>query len=180
LDGDLEGERVAERLWCVEFAMLYPDDSGGWLAERCRSFAVLQFSRYLHSKPSGAWALMENTNGTHQWAPVKSARIGPKMLAIRDAVSAMPGCTVEEAVQAVDAYMPDDGHYPPLDRALRAGLIVADWPDRERARLFATGAARRTTTSLSPGRRYSRHASNSGRLALRPLCAWSLKIRSQP
>jgi hypothetical protein len=32
------------------------------------------------------------------------------MLAIRDAVSAMPGCTVEEAVQAVDAYMPDDGH----------------------------------------------------------------------
>jgi hypothetical protein len=46
--------------------MLYPDDSGGWLAERCRSFAVLQFSGYLHRKPSGAWALMENTNGTYQ------------------------------------------------------------------------------------------------------------------
>ena len=57
---------MAERLWCVEFAMLYPDGSGGWLAERCRSFAVVQFSHYLHGKPSGAWALMENTDGTCQ------------------------------------------------------------------------------------------------------------------
>jgi hypothetical protein len=137
------GGRAAEPLWCVEFGMLYPDDSGGWPAERCRSFAVLRFSGYLHGKPSGAWALLANTDGTCRWAPVQGARIGPKMRAIRDAVSAMPGCAKEEAVQAVDGYMPSSGRYRPLDRALRAGLIVADRPGRERVRLFASGAARR-------------------------------------
>ena len=57
---------MAERLWGVEFAMLHPDGSGGWLAERCRSFAVVRFSRYLHGKPSGARALKESTDGTCQ------------------------------------------------------------------------------------------------------------------
>jgi hypothetical protein len=31
---------VVEPLWCVEFAMLYPDDSGGWLAVRGRQLAA--------------------------------------------------------------------------------------------------------------------------------------------
>ncbi len=122
--------------------MLYPHPDPGRRAERCRSFKVAQFSGYLNSKPWGAWGLGENADGCHQWKPI-NGRIGPKMLAIRDAVSIRPGCSREEAVPAVGGYLTDSGRYGPLGRALDVGLVIADWPDRDHVRLFASGAARR-------------------------------------
>ena len=58
-------------------------------------------------------------------------------------MSAAPGCDIETAVAGAEGYLPSGGVYRLLERAIGAGLIVADWADREHARLFTTGATRR-------------------------------------
>jgi hypothetical protein len=69
--------------------------------------------------------------------------IGPMMRAVAEYVSAVPGCSKRGATIAVGAYY---NHYygfdGPVDRAIRAGLIIADIAPN-RYRLFANDRARR-------------------------------------
>jgi hypothetical protein len=69
--------------------------------------------------------------------------IGPMMRAVAEYVSAVPGGSKRGATIAVGAYY---NHYygfdGPVDRAIRAGLIIADIAPN-RYRLFANDRARR-------------------------------------
>lgn len=129
-------------LWCVEFAMFFPSGPR-WYAERFRTFRVAQYSGLLFDKPPGAWALRGGADGITEWAPVERANIGPRMRHVTDVVSAMPGCTREQAVEAAEGYLPASGRYGPLDRAISRGLIMVDWADGDHVRLFTSGAVRR-------------------------------------
>jgi hypothetical protein len=107
-----------------------------------RSFEIGRFGFYLFTKPPGPWALRESANGRFEWMPA-TVRIGRKMRQLADIVSAVPGCGIETAVAGADGYLSASGIYKPLERAIAAGLVVADWADREHVRLFTTGIARR-------------------------------------
>ena len=57
-----------------------------------------------------------------------------------------PGCTKADAAWAADLSMrrPFGGRWGPIERAIAAGLITAEYVYRNRYRLFACGYDRRT------------------------------------
>lgn len=66
-------------------------------------------------------------------------RIGPRMRQVADYVSAVPGCSKREATRAVGAYYNEyHGERGPVERAIDAGLIIAEYAHAKRCRLFAT------------------------------------------
>lgn len=69
-------------------------------------------------------------------------RIGPTMRALRDVVSALPGCSKREALHAAGLPACGMGYTRPLDRAIAAGLIIAVPPESDKPchpyKLFAS------------------------------------------
>lgn len=73
-------------------------------------------------------------------------RIGPRMAELQTIVSAMPGCSRRGALRAADLPERGIGHGRPLDRTLRAGLIIQDirnpWVRKGHYALFTDERAR--------------------------------------
>jgi hypothetical protein len=65
-------------------------------------------------------------------------RIGPRMLAIRDAASAVPGISVRGALALADLPTSGIGRDAPVHRAEAAGLVIRVPERRNLHRLFAT------------------------------------------
>jgi hypothetical protein len=65
-------------------------------------------------------------------------KIGYRMAAIADYVSAVPGCSKAQALRGVG--LPDRGlvYLRPIDRTLAAGLVICEHVGPTRCRLFAT------------------------------------------
>ena len=72
------------------------------------------------------------------------ARIGGRMAAVADYVAAHPACSKVEAARGIGQTCHEfGGGWGPVERAIRAGLVINDWADPRRARLFRTAAAMR-------------------------------------
>lgn len=70
-------------------------------------------------------------------------RIGPTMAAIRDYVSCVPGCTKAAALRGSDRPVRGLGAYRPMNRAIAAGLVIAEQTRRcGPYRLFASARDR--------------------------------------
>lgn len=70
-----------------------------------------------------------------------AARIGGRMMAVADYVAANPGVCKAEAARGIGQTSHSyGGGWGPVDRAIRAGLVVCDWERINRSRLFRTVA----------------------------------------
>jgi hypothetical protein len=65
-------------------------------------------------------------------------RIGPRQRELHDIASAMPGCSKRAALRAAGLPVAGMGHARPLDRAIRAGLVLVEYERANLCRLFAT------------------------------------------
>ena len=64
---------------------------------------------------------------------------GGRMLAVANYVADHPGCCKREAADGAGITCHEyGGAWGPVDRAIRAGLVVCDWVHPRRARLFRT------------------------------------------
>jgi hypothetical protein len=69
---------------------------------------------------------------------IMSTRIGPRMWAIRDAASAVPGISVRGALALADLPLSGPGRDAPVQRAEAAGLVIRVPERRNLHHLFAT------------------------------------------
>jgi hypothetical protein len=87
--------------------------------------------------------------------PTTTKRIGPRMWAIRDAVSCLPGCSIRAALLAAGLPVSGPGRDAPVHRAVAAGLVVIERERPNRYRLFANERDRQRwhlrTELLQPG-----------------------------
>jgi hypothetical protein len=92
-------------------------------------------------KPLGAYVARRFPEGW-RWVPY-DGRIGPKMELVFDSVMDNPGCCKADATWAAGLSSPYIGTWGPIERAIYAGLITAEYVHRNRFRLFACGFDRR-------------------------------------
>ena len=72
-----------------------------------------------------------------------STRIGPRMAEVAAIVSALPGISQRDALRRAGLPLSGPGRNAPIDRAVRAGLVIVERPRRNRYALYASEAARR-------------------------------------
>jgi len=94
-------------------------------------------------KPPGAYVARWFPEGW-RWVSV-GGRIGPKMEMVFEFVMNNPGCCKADAAWAagLSSKAPFGGTWGPIERAISAGLITAEYVHRNRYRLFACGFDRR-------------------------------------
>lgn len=103
--------------------------------------------------PGPGWCLASDENGNDTWVPswpdspcsepieepTTARRPGGRMLAVAAYVAAHPGVCKREAAEGAGITCHEyGGAWGPVDRAIRAGLIMCDWAHPRRARLFRT------------------------------------------
>lgn len=84
-----------------------------------------------------------------------STRIGPRMAEVAAIVSALPGISQRDALRRAGLPLSGPGRNAPIDRAVRAGLVIVVPERRNLYRCFSSEAARRAwhlrAELLTPG-----------------------------